>query len=109
MRLCEKLLIPSVSNFRERLFHCSYLVDTDFAPHLSLLRADSVNDYFLYTRLRLLLALQAATAVTADAAPITIVGIKDVSFCFYISHGELKWNYEVVEDHRFLTCRALAR
>ena len=66
-----------------------------------------MNDYSLYTLLRLLLALQAA--VTADATPIIIVGIKDVSFCFYISHGELKWNFGVVEDHRLLACHALAR
>ena len=41
-------------------------------------------------------------------AVVVVLVIKEVPFCFYISHEELKWNYGVVEVNKFLACRVLA-
>ena len=41
-------------------------------------------------------------------AVAVVLVIKEVSFCFYISHEELEWNCEVVVVHKFLAYRVLA-
>ena len=100
MQLCAKLLILSLCNYHERYFHLSFDFVANFVLHLGLSRAGLANDDFPSTYMNLPAQHQATIIVTAFV-------IKELFFCFYKYHEELKWNCEVVLDRKILSCREL--